>query len=350
MNESTALVRMAVIGLGWVANHRHIPCILRHPEAALVGVVDRHKGKVAALKSRYKALKTAVSEDGSASWLDEVDAVVIATHPTAHFQLAKAAMERGKHVLVEKPFTLQPEEASELLELSARTGRVCAVSHNFLFADSIRKLDHLIQTGELGQITGIEGVQMSNPRRRLPTWYNDLPLGLFYDESPHLMYLVRHFAGCNLNLAASHVIPSQADGATPYGISLSYQGASFPIRISMLFSSPLSEWHLMVMGTRKIAIADIFRDVLVVAENDGAHTASQILKTSFSACSSHFMGSLYSGLRLVSGQLYYGTMQVYDRFLDAILAQKALLDIRAEDGCEIVRMQHAILDRCHPQA
>jgi scyllo-inositol 2-dehydrogenase (NADP+) len=348
MNESTAPVRMAVIGLGWVANHRHIPCILRHPQAELVGVVDRQEGKVAALKSRYKALKTAVSEDGSASWLDEVDAVVIATHPAAHYQLAKAALERGKHVLVEKPFTLQPEEASELLELSARTGRICAVSHNFLFADSIRKLDHLIQTGELGQITGIEGVQMSNPRRRLPAWYNDLPLGLFYDESPHLMYLVRHFAGGNLKMDAAHVIPSQGGEATPYGVSMAYQGPAFPVRISMLFSSPLSEWHLLVMGSRKIAIADIFRDILVVAENDGAHTARQILNTSLSAFSSHFLGILSSGLRMVTGRLDYGTGWVYDRFIKAIQEDITPVDIHARDGRDIVQMQHAVLESCHP--
>jgi predicted dehydrogenase len=291
-------------------------------------------------------LKTAVSEDGSAPWLDEVDALVIATSPAAHFPLAKRALDLGKHILVEKPFTMNPLEAAELLDLSAKVGRVCAVSHNFLFSHSMRRLEQLIQNGDLGQITGIEGVQMSNPQRRLPVWYNNLPLGLFYDESPHLLYLARHFAGGKPRLAAVQMIPAPGNAATPYSLSLAYQGTSFPMRISMLFHASLSEWHFIIMGSKKIAIADIFRDILIVARNDQGHKASDILNTSLSVFSSHFLGTISSGVRMLSRQLYYGTETIYDRFIDSILNKTIPAGIHAGDGLDVVQMQHDILESC----
>ena len=274
-----------------------------------------------------------------------MDAIVIATNPEAHFALAKHALEMGKHVLVEKPFTMQTEEARELLELSSKVNLICAVSHNFIFSRSFRKLKQLIEKGDLGQITGVEGVQMSNPSRRLPTWYNSLPLGLFYDESPHLLYLVRNLAGCNPKLCNAHIIPSQKGENTPYSMSLSYEGDAFPIRLSMLFNAPLSEWRLMVMGTQKIAIVDIFRDVLIVANNDAAHKGKNILQTSFSFISSHLIGTMLSGYKMVSGNLYYGTELVIDQFIHSIQVKKNPADISSKDGFDIVQMQHAILSR-----
>ncbi len=338
---------MAVVGLGWVANHRHIPCILRHPKAKLIGVIDRKEEKVDTIKKHHRHVLAAVSDRGFAPWLDQIDAVVITTNPEAHFELARSALAAGKHVLVEKPFTMKPAEARELFDLSLQVNRVCAVSHNFLFSRSIQKLKSLIKNGALGQITGIEGLQMSNPRRRLPAWYQDLPLGLFYDESPHFLYLIRDLAGCSPKLIDAHMIPSQTGENTPYSISLSYEGVSYPIRISMLFQAPLSEWHLMVMGTRKLGIVDIFRDILIVADNDSAHKAINILKTSGSTISAHLLGTLSSGFQMLTGRLFYGTETITDHFIGAILENSIPADIHAKDGLEVIQMQHSIIENIH---
>jgi scyllo-inositol 2-dehydrogenase (NADP+) len=203
----------------------------------------------------------------------------------------------------------------------------------------------LIQRGELGELVGIEGYQWSNPARRLPAWYENLPLGLFYDESPHLIYLIRDLAGCTPTLLDVNMVPSRSGKNTPYSLTAAFQGGHIPIRLSANFDSPISEWHLMVLGTRKIAVFDIFRDLLVTAPNDASHKARNILYTSFSAIYTHLAGTLISGAVMLSGRMDYGTRRIFDRFLQSISQNNSLNQISAEDGLAVIQMQHQIIDR-----
>src|SRR4029079_1514852 len=138
-------------------------------------------------------------------WLDQVEAVVVATTPFTHFDTIRAALRLGKHVLTEKPFAMTVGEGKELVALAKDTGRVLAIVHNFQFARSTRALIRDIEGGALGNIRGVVARQYGNPGRRLPTWYQDLPLGLFYDESPHLLYLLRRLSPAPLHLLACDV-------------------------------------------------------------------------------------------------------------------------------------------------
>lgn len=82
----------------------------------------------------------------------KVDAVVIVTPTNTHFAIAKAALEAGKHVLVEKPITTEPEQAQALVDLADFCGRILMVGHVFQYNDTILKLKELIAKGQLGKI------------------------------------------------------------------------------------------------------------------------------------------------------------------------------------------------------
>ena len=83
---------------------------------------------------------------------------------------------------------------------------------------------------------GVRAIQLGNPERRLPEWFEQLPLGLFYDESPHLLYLLRSVVG-RMTLAKAVTAESQSGHATPDQIDAWFEadGADYPITLSCKF-------------------------------------------------------------------------------------------------------------------
>ena len=339
-------LRVAVVGLGWVGTHRHLPWLRRHADVDVVGVIDHTPARVERARALFKVAEGAVAEGPhGVSWLDSVDAVTIATPPASHASLAREYLLAGKDVLLEKPMALELDGARELAQLAEREGRILAVVHNFQFARSTIRLKKLLATGRMGDVHALWAAQLSNPRRRLPEWYESLPLGLFYDESPHFFYLVRSLLGPDLEMEVVHLVPGKPDRSTPAAITLLMRAGSTPAQISMNFVAPVSEWHLTLIGSHSLAVLDVFRDVLVVTRNDREHLGRHILRTTTDAMTSHLGGVARSGALNVLGRLAYGNDVVIARFVEACRTRIPPQDISAVDGVEVVRLQHEVLDR-----
>ncbi len=341
-------IKVAAVGLGWVALHRHLPVMDRSAQFEVVGVIDRHAGRAEAVARQrgYRRSARAASLD-EVSWLDEVDAVTVATAPMTHHALVRGALLRGKHVLTEKPFAMTPAQGEEMVQTAASAGRQLAIVHNFQFARSALRLKADIAAGTLGKITGIDAVQLGNPRRRLPEWYEELPLGLFYDESPHLLYLMQSIAG-PLQLARAITVPSRRGLATPARIAAWFTAAAsdYPIALSCNFESPVSEWYLMVFGEERLGMVDIFRDIYISLPNDGAHDTAHVLRTSATATAQHWLQHITSGIPHLLGRLFYGNDHVFDRFSRAIRGEAdALEPIGPASALSVLKLQHDIVER-----
>ena len=343
----TRPLRVAAIGLGWVAEHRHLPVMRRSRRFEVVGVIDRTEGRARAMAARKGYARHACAGSlAEVDWLDEVDAVTIATAPMAHFDLAGEALARGKHVLTEKPFTMATAEGRALVEAAATADRTLAIVHNFQFARSTRRLLADLASGALGEIRGVDAIQLGNPSRRLPTWIDELPFGLFYDESPHLLYLLRAVAG-PLSLARSLVVPAK-DEATPARVEAWFRAAEIdcPVRLACNFESSVSEWYLMVSGTKRLGIVDIFRDIYIALPNDGRHDTAKVLRTSLTATWQHWLQHATSGLPHLTGRLVYGNDELFDRFARAVDGEAGVLDpIGPEAAQAVLALQHDIVSR-----
>ena len=344
-------LRVAVVGLGWVGTHRHLPWLKRTRGVRVAGVIDHSPARVERALARFGSVKSAAADaPEGVPWLGQIDAVTIATPPATHHSLALAYLKAGKDVLVEKPMALTVDDARELVEVAESTGRMLAVVHNFQFARSVVRLRRMLAEGRLGEVRAVWGAQLSNPQRRLPEWYESLPLGLFFDESPHFFYLVRSVVGTEPELELAHLVPSRTGGHTPAAITLVMRAGEVPVQISMNFEAPVSEWLLTVLGSRGLAVVDVFRDVLVLVPNDREHLARHILTTTASAVGSHLIGVAGSGIRLALGRLAYGNDIVMERFAEACRTRIAPKGISARDGVEVVRLQRAVLDRVNAPA
>lgn len=334
--------RVVAVGCGWVTTHRHIPSIRRTPGLTLVGVVDRDRARASAAGRAFGVPAAAALSDPA---LGAFDAVSVGTSPMAHAAAVSEALALGKHVIVEKPFAMSVAEADGLIAHAAAAGRCLAVVHNFQFARSVSAARAAVASGRFGALRGVLGLQLSNPRRRLPPWYPSLPGGLFYDEAPHLFYLVRSFLG-ERAIAGAQFVPSTdpADRTPRLALIRFASGPNEPFgSLQMAFAAALSEWQLVVLCERATLVCDIFRDILITMGDDGLHVPRQILGTSLRASMGHWRGVVRSGAGFLRGRLDYGNDEVFARFAGAIATGEPPAGIAATDGRAVVAAMHTAL-------
>lgn len=341
-------VTVAAVGLGWVSRHRHLPVMAASPAFRIVGAIDRHPGTAQDVARAQNLPRAAETGDLAAvPWLDAVEALVIGAAPMAHAALIGQALALGKHVLTEKPFTMTVAEGEALAAQARAAGLTLAVVHNFQFARSTRRLLADMAAGRLGAIRSVRALQLGNPRRRLPVWYQQLPMGLFFDESPHLFYLLRRVAGGPLRHLDTRVWP-EAEGPTPRLLDAQLvadaPGGPVPVTVHCNFASPISEWYLQVFGEERVGMIDIFRDIYIDLPNDGRHDTLPVVRTSILATVQHWWQHLPSGIRHLRGNLHYGNEEVFARFAAAVRSGCPPADIDVEDALAVLRLQHAVID------
>jgi scyllo-inositol 2-dehydrogenase (NADP+) len=327
------MLRFACVGAGWVTMNRHVKALRRHPRVRLAGIIDHNPTRA---RSAGAKLGIAHGTGLDAPFLEQVDAVTIGTPPDTHHRLAVEALGRGLHVLVEKPLAMDEAQGREMIETARRAGRVLAVVHNFQFARSVAEARRRIRSGEAGELKSVLGLQLSSHQRRLPTWYKRLPGGLFYDEAPHLFYLLKSFLP-QFAVTKVHVSRSlDPEDNTPRFVSTIHDAGPCIGTVQMFFDTAMSEWQLVLMGTRETLLADIFRDILVRLPSDRNHGARDILATSANAVGGHLWGTLSSGLLHLRGALDYGNDEVVRRFVAAVEEGKEPEGISASDGLLVV--------------
>ena len=177
----------------------------------------------------------------------EIDLVDITTPHELHYPIAKKALERGKHVLVEKPITVHSEQGAELIALAKAKGLKFTVAENTRFVAAYQKTEEILQQGLLGDIwsvrtliAGSEVYRIKNP----DLWHGKAPYGgVILDSAVHNFYLFKWlFSGVREVLAfASKIVP---DGEMEdNGLVLGHlaNGAEYQLNTSCTFEIPWTE-------------------------------------------------------------------------------------------------------------
>ena len=146
------MLTIAYIGNGKSANRYHLPFVLTRAESFRVKSIYSRSSPV---WPRLEGVEYV--DDISRVWDDpEVDLVVVCTHTDTHAQFAREALARGKHVLVEKPFTQTPEEARELFALAERRGLLLQCYQNRRFDSDFLTTQKVVASGVLGDLLEVE--------------------------------------------------------------------------------------------------------------------------------------------------------------------------------------------------
>lgn len=167
---------VGVIGCGyWGAKHARVLNSLTN--AHLHSVADLDAAKVQAVAEKYPGVESLQDIDRLLA-NPEIEAVVIATPASSHYKLALQALNAGKHVFVEKPLTLFPQEAEELIEVSEKAGLTLMVGHTFEYHPAVEVLRQVVQSGELGDLYYLDAARLN-----LGLYQRDV--NVIHDLSPH---------------------------------------------------------------------------------------------------------------------------------------------------------------------
>jgi len=184
--EGEGAMHIGVVGCGYWG-----PNLVRNlSENRLCGqvtVCDLDPAKLERVRSRYPSIRTTTSWEEMISQPD-LRGVMIATPPSTHFSLAKAALQKGKHVFVEKPFASSTEQGIELIERAEERGLTLAVGHTFLYSPPVTKIREILQRGDLGKVFYI-----SSTRVNLGLHQKDI--SVIWDLAPHDLSMIMHWLG-----------------------------------------------------------------------------------------------------------------------------------------------------------
>ncbi len=172
--------------------------------------VDADKGKAYAQKLGVAADRAygdwREMLDGEKERSDKIDLVTVATPNSTHFEITRAFLENGFHVLCEKPMTMTVEEGEEIVKIAAATGKICAVNYCYSAYPMVREMRHMVGQGEIGKIRLVvanfshghhgDATDADNPRVR---WRYDPAMagvsGQFADCGIHAMHMASFIAG-----------------------------------------------------------------------------------------------------------------------------------------------------------
>jgi predicted dehydrogenase len=189
-------VRIGLIGCGEAGSLRAM-AIARLAGFRLVAVADIDTSRAQAMAAQYGA---AVESDWrTLVQREEVDAVLVSSPPPFHPAMCVEALQRGKHVLCEKPLARTPAECREVLAAAAQNNRVLATGFNYRFYPAVMKAREILDAGVIGKLDHIRsyaghpgGKEFTHP------WVHDANVmggGTLLDNGIHLIDLTRYFLG-----------------------------------------------------------------------------------------------------------------------------------------------------------
>ena len=241
------MIKIGVIGYGyWGPNL--VRNFMAAPDSEVTRVCDVRAERIAPLQKLYPGIKTC--SDSTALINDrQIDAVVIATPVSSHFDLALAALQAGKHVLVEKPLATRSDHARRLIDEAGRRNLVLLVDHTFVYTDAVRKIRELIASGQLGEIYYYDAVRVN--------------LGLFQHDVNVIWDLAIH----DLSIM-DYVLPAKPIAVSTTGISHIPGQPENVAYITLFFSSaqiahvhvnwltPVKVRNTLIGGSEKMILYD----------------------------------------------------------------------------------------------
>ncbi|TDQ77825.1 Gfo/Idh/MocA family oxidoreductase [Sphingobacterium yanglingense] len=229
----------------------HAPFIASNPNLELYKVTARKEEQQKMLAERYpNAIGVLSAEDIIQD--PEVDIVVVATSNDVHYSLTKAALEAGKNVVVEKPFTNTTAEADELIALAKEKGVLLSVHHNARFHSDFKTVQKVLASGRLGRVVHYEARfdRFRNFLREGAWREAALPgSGIHYDLGAHLIDQALQLFGHPDSVFAD--LRAQRDGAKAvddFEFILSYPGLKVSLKGQMLAKEPTPRFAIYGMN------------------------------------------------------------------------------------------------------
>jgi predicted dehydrogenase len=197
-----------------------------------------------------------------------IDAVAVITPVWTHFELAKTALENGKHVFVEKPFTSNSAQGEELIELAEKNGLKIMVDHTFLFTGAVRKIRQLLDEDTLGKLYYYDSTRVN-----LGLFQHDV--NVVWDLAPHDLSIVDYLIGGRPEAIVA-TGEAHLNGMTDVAFITAYYPGNVIAHINVNWLSPLKVRTTLIGGERKMLVwNDLEADEKVKVYDKGVHMTNR---------------------------------------------------------------------------
>lgn len=322
--DAGARARVAVVGCGYWGS-KHVRVLSSMPEVS-VTVVDKDDARIREARATYPSIRTARWLD---QVLDQIDAVVVATPPGSHAQVALQALRAGRHALVEKPLATSVEDAQALVHVAATNSVHLMVGNTFEYNAAVWKLKEIIDSGELGRILYVDAARLS-----LGRYQRDC--NVIWDLAPHdisiVTFLLDEIPRSASVWAQRHVGQRHADVAY---LRMDFARAGTQAYVHVSWLDPCKVRRVTVVGERKMAVYNDLSDNERVRVYDIGVDPTDI----DDATDAHAMPVSYRTGAIVSPYVQFTEpLLVQDsHFIDCILTGRTP-NTPGERGLDIVRV------------
>ena len=276
-------MNVGIVGLGyWGPNL--VRNFLAQKNVQKVVACDQRTERLDFIKSKSPAVLLSNNYDELLK--SDIHALVVATPVESHYQLARKALEAGKHIWVEKPFTATSQQAEELLEIADKKNLRIFVDHTFIYTGAVRKMKEIVGKGELGKILHFDSVRIN-----LGLFQKDI--NVIWDLAPHDLSI--------MNYVLSHLKPVavSANGIANYNgkeniahISLYFEENCFA-HFHVNWTSPVKIRRMIVGGDKKMLVFDDMENFEKIKVYD-AGVDIQNTTSIYEALVQYRLGDMYS--------------------------------------------------------
>lgn len=272
------MIGVGVIGCGyWGPNL--VRNFARNDRSQVAAVCDTRYERAARVGAEYR-VPLITDRPAKLFSAKEVQLIVIATPSFTHFDLAREALNAGKHLLVMKPLTTRVDHAEELIDLAAKRGLVLGVDHTFVYTGAVRRIKELVDAGELGEIFYIDSVRIN-----LGLFQSDV--NVVWDLAPHDVSIIDYLLNGQeprevTAIGAKHVGSPTENIAY---LTLRYHDQLLA-HIHVNWLAPAKVRRTIVGGSRRLVIYDdvepsekvkVYDKGVTISQGDGEAAAYQML-------------------------------------------------------------------------
>ncbi|MDR3609526.1 MAG: Gfo/Idh/MocA family oxidoreductase [Ignavibacteriaceae bacterium] len=319
-------MKVGVVGLGYWG-----PNIIRNflscNEVEKVIGCDKRVDRLSFVKNKFPEIE--ITDDYQALLNADIDSIAVATPVRTHYWFARRALEAGKHIWVEKPFTSSSQQAQELIEIADKNNLKIFVDHTFIYTGAVRKIKELVDKGELGEIIYFDSVRIN-----LGLFQHDC--NVVWDLAPHDLSIM------NFILPNKKIEAVTACGVSNYydqenlaQLSLHFEKSNCFAHFHVNWTSPVKIRRIMIAGKKRMLVYDDMENSEKIKVYD-CRVEMNSIEDIHSALAQYRIGDMHSP----KIEQYEALAACVNEFISAIKEDRQPLT-GAEEGLEVVRILEA---------
>jgi predicted dehydrogenase len=319
-------MKIGIVGLGyWGPNI--VRNFLSNKEIKQVIGCDKRADRLNFVKNKFPDVE--IMDDYQSLLITDIDSVAIATPVRTHYWFARQALEAGKHIWVEKPFTASCQQGQELIEIAEKNNLKIFVDHTFIYTGAVRKIKELVDRGELGEIIYFDSVRIN-----LGLFQHDC--NVVWDLAPHDLSIMSYILpNKKIEAVTACGVSNYYDQENLAQLSLHFEKSNCFAHFHVNWTSPVKIRRIIIAGKKRMLVYDDMENSEKIKVYDSRVEMNSI-EDIHSALAQYRIGDMYSPKIEQNEAL----TECVSEFISAIREDRQPLT-GAKEGLQVVRILEA---------